>query len=164
MKKMFKMISAAAVVVAAAVALTACSVSDSSSTTTTVSDPWVRVTAPKQTNSAAYMKITVSEDDVLTEASVPSSIAGRAELHETTKPMNDMSMDMSSTEMNDMTGMKQVSSIKVPADGGVTLKPGGFHIMIMDLVKPITDGEEVAVTLTFEKAGEVVANAVASEG
>ena len=162
MKKMFKMISAAAVVVTAAVALTACSTSESSSTT--VSDPWVRVTAPKQMNSAAYMKITVSEDDVLTGASVPSSIAGRAELHETTKPMEDMSMDTSSTEMNDMTGMKQVSSINVPADGGVTLKPGGFHIMIMDLAKPVTEGEEVAVTLTFEKAGKVVVDAVAREG
>jgi copper(I)-binding protein len=110
------------------------------------------------------MKITVSEDDVLTSASVPSSIAGRAELHETTKPMDNASSDMNSTTMNDMTGMKQVSSINVPADGGVTLAPGGFHIMIMDLAEPIMAGEKVAITLTFEKAGKVEVNAVAREG
>jgi copper(I)-binding protein len=162
MKKMFTMVAAAALVVVAAVALAACGSSDSA--TATVSDPWVRVTAPKQTNSAAYMKITVSEDDVLTSASVPSSIAGRAELHETTKPMDNASSDMNSTTMNDMTGMKQVSSINVPADGGVTLAPGGFHIMIMDLAEPIMAGEKVAITLTFEKAGKVEVNAVAREG
>ena len=163
MKKIITIIAAMTLAALTTVALTSCAQKDSSSSWS-VSDAWVRVTAPKQTNSAAYMKITVSEDDVLTNVSVPSSIAARAELHETTKPMDDMSMDTSSTEMNDMTGMKQVSSINVPADGGVTLKPGGFHIMIMDLAKPVTEGEEVAVTLTFEKAGKVVVDAVAREG
>jgi copper(I)-binding protein len=144
-----------------------------SSDEATVTDPWVRVTAPKQTNTAAYMKITVTEDDTITAASVPSSVADRAELHETTGSMADSgSMDnmenMDSMdgekEMDSMTGMKEVSSIKVPADGGVQLKPGGFHVMIMELKKPVSMGEKVPVTLTFEKAGKVTVDAEAREG
>ena len=162
MKKIITIIAAMTLAALTTVALTSCAQKDSSSSWS-VSDAWVRVTAPKQTNSAAYMKITVSEDDVLTNVSVPSSIAARAELHETTKPMDDMSMDTSSTEMNDMTGMKQVASINVPAAGGIRLEPGGFHIMIMDLVKPIKLDELVPLTLTFRKAGKVKVEASASE-
>ena len=162
MKKIITIIAAMTLAALTTVALTSCAQKDSSSSWS-VSDAWVRVTAPKQTNSAAYMKITVSEDDVLTNVSVTSSIAARAELHETTKPMDTMSMETNPTEMHNMVGMRQVSSIKVPAAGGIRLEPGGFHIMIMDLVKPIKLDELVPLTLTFRKAGKVKVEASASE-
>lgn len=154
-----------AAVALASVAVAGCG--SSSSDKATVSDPWVRVTAPKQTMTAAYMNIKVTEDDVITAASVPSSVADRAELHETTSSAGEtgsMGSTANSKEMDSMTGMKQVSSIKVPADAGVQLKPGGYHVMIMELKKPVEMGDTVPVTLTFEKAGKVTVDAEAREG
>ena len=45
--------------------------------------------------------------------------------------------------------------LDVPAGGSVTLRPGSFHIMLMQLDQPLQQGETVPVTLTFEKAGPV---------
>jgi len=50
-------------------------------------------------------------------------------------------------------GMQEVSSIEIPAGGSVQLKPGGYHIMLMELAAPLKKGETVALTLTFEKGG-----------
>ncbi|MFN8040609.1 MAG: copper chaperone PCu(A)C [Acidimicrobiales bacterium] len=50
-------------------------------------------------------------------------------------------------------GMQEVSSIEIPAGGSVQLKPGGYHIMLMELAAPLKKGETVAITLTFEKGG-----------
>jgi copper(I)-binding protein len=63
--------------------------------------------------------------------------------------------DSNSTSMSDgsMT-MRQVKSIEIPADGMVMLKPGGFHIMLMELAKPLVKGETFDLTLHFEKAGD----------
>lgn len=51
--------------------------------------------------------------------------------------------------------MRQVSSIEVPAQNKVELKPGGLHIMLMGLKKPLQDGDVVPVSLTFE-SGETL--------
>lgn len=51
--------------------------------------------------------------------------------------------------------MRQVSSIEVPAQDKVELKPGGLHIMLMGLKKPLQDGQMVPVSLTFE-SGETL--------
>ena len=166
---------AAALVATASLGLAACGSDDDTKTTTataeavTVTSPWARVTAAEAKTSAAYMTIASKDGDVLTKASVPASIAGMAQLHETTtsgdsmdgESMDGESMDSGSTTA--MKGMKEVSSIEIPAGGSVQLKPGGYHIMLMELAKPITAGETVPVTLTFEKAGEVTVDAVARE-
>lgn len=52
--------------------------------------------------------------------------------------------------------MRQVESIAVPAGGAAELKPGGDHIMFIDLKKPLAEGEKVPVTLVFAKAGKKV--------
>ena len=164
---MKRMTTIAAVLVAAATfGLAACGSDDDTTTTAaesaeavTVTGPWTRVTAAEATTGAAYMTIASKDGDVLTKASVPSSVAGMAQLHETTTSGD--SMDGES--MAGMKGMKEVSSIEIPAGGTVQLKPGGYHIMLMELAKPITAGETVPVTLTFEKAGEVTVDAVARE-
>jgi copper(I)-binding protein len=51
--------------------------------------------------------------------------------------------------------MQHVDAIAVPADGIAELAPGGYHVMFMGLSEPFEAGDEVPVTLTFEKAGEV---------
>ena len=52
--------------------------------------------------------------------------------------------------------MQQVKSLAVPAAGGVELKPGGYHIMLIDLVKPLEVGQTFDITLTFALAGDIV--------
>ncbi len=49
--------------------------------------------------------------------------------------------------------MQEVSSIEIPAGGSVQLKPGGYHIMLMELAAPLKKGDTVAITLTFTKGG-----------
>lgn len=143
----------------------------------TVSDVWARQV---QQNGAAYMTIKGgSEADALVKAEVPADIAGSAELHETTGAAGSTTMgdgSMPSTTMKDgsmstttmagsggsnttamggsgMMEMKPVDRIAVPADGTVELKPGGYHVMLLDMKKTLKAGDTFEVTLTFETAG-----------
>lgn len=58
-------------------------------------------------------------------------------------------------EEDGMMAMRKVEAIDVPANGEAVLKPGGFHLMFIGLKAPLVEGETVAVTLVFEKAGDV---------
>ncbi|GIK76974.1 MAG: copper chaperone PCu(A)C [Acidobacteria bacterium] len=170
MKKMMYMAATAA----AALAIAGCGSDDGSDGTTaaagetSVSDAWARVTTPTQTTGAAYMTIESPGGDTLTAASVPSSVAGEAQLHEATgeEPMDsggsmDSTAPMGSGE--GMMGMREVDHVVIPADGTLTLEPGGYHIMLLDLVKPIEPGATIPVTLELEKAGEIEVDATAEE-
>jgi hypothetical protein len=80
-----------------------------------------------------------STDDVLIAAESP--VSGRVELHEM-------------AVVNDVMTMRQLKDgIPVPAGETVELKPGGLHLMFMDVNEPFVEGGQVSVTLTFEKAG-----------
>lgn len=129
---------------------------------TAVNDAWARVTTPTQAAGAAYMTIESPDGDTLTGASVPSSVAGDAQLHETT---DEGSMDSTDSmgSGDAMMGMKEVDQIEIPAGGTVTLEPGGYHIMLMDLAKPIESGDTIPVTLDFEQAGRIEVDATARD-
>jgi copper(I)-binding protein len=47
------------------------------------------------------------------------------------------------------------NGVEIPAGGSVEFKPGGYHLMFMDLARPVKEGESFSGTLTFEKAGTV---------
>jgi len=163
----------AAVIVAAGLALSACGSSKNTATTTAttapvkaevaVTDAWVRQSPAATTLGAAYLTLTSSVDDQLVAASVPTTVAAKTELHETVVATTDTTKMGSSTTMmrsgSTMMGgsgemkMQPVSSIDLPAGQAVALKPGGYHIMMIDLVKPLTVGEEITITLTFAGAG-----------
>jgi copper(I)-binding protein len=64
---------------------------------------------------------------------------------------SDTTMAMGEGEM----GMRPVEFIELPAGEAVELKPGGYHIMFIDLVKPLEVGTSIALTLVFENAGEI---------
>lgn len=98
-------------------------------------------TAPKQPVAAGFLKIeNKGAADQLVSASSP--VAGEVQLHE-------MAMD------GNVMKMRQVKDIVVPAGGAVELKPGGMHLMFMNLKAPLAAGETVPVKLKFAKAGEV---------
>ena len=85
------------------------------------------------------------EPDALIAAN--AAIADSTELHETI------------TE-GASTRMEPVDRIDIPAGANVELKPGGFHVMLQGLGSAIEVGDEVPLTLTFEKAGEMQVTAV----
>jgi periplasmic copper chaperone A len=134
-----------------ALALTACSPSGSSGGSPTavaggaltVGDAWVRA-APAGGTSAAYLSLTNGRDapDTLVGVSAPD-LTDTASLHET------------SSDGSGMTGMAHTDSLTIPAGGTVALRPGGFHIMIMDLKQDLAAGDRVPLVLTFEQAGVV---------
>lgn len=101
----------------------------------TVQDSWIRATAPGQTVAGGYMKITSAKPSALISVSTP--LTARAELHE---------MSMQGGVMK----MRAVPKIELPAGKTVELKPGGYHLMFMNLAKPLHKGDMVPVTLTFE--------------
>lgn len=108
-----------------------------------LTDPWSRETAEGQNAGGAFMSIanTGTASDRLTGGS--SAVAGRVEIHT-------MTME------NDVMRMRQLKDgLEVPAGGEVTLKPGSFHVMLMDLKQPLRAGEKVPLTLTFEGAGTI---------
>jgi copper(I)-binding protein len=76
--------------------------------------------------------------------SISSEIAGRTELH-------DMSVDAQGV----MTMRPVTGGLEIPAGSEVALKRGSYHVMFMDLKRPIEEGESFNGTLTFEKAGTV---------
>ncbi|HRV59099.1 MAG: copper chaperone PCu(A)C [Solirubrobacterales bacterium] len=185
---MKKLVPLATVVLALGIFVAACGSddSDSGSSGVEVTDVWARPTTPTADAGAIYMTINSKDGDSLTAAKVPSSIAGMTQIHETTTDGeatssedsmesgdsmssddsmgSDDSMDSDhSMEGGSMMGMKEVSQIDIPAGETVTLEPGGFHIMLLDLKGQIKAGDTIPVTLTFEKAGTVEVDATAQD-
>lgn len=102
---------------------------------------YTRATVPGQQVAGGFMKIeNKGVADQLISASSP--VAGEVQLHE-------MAMD------GNVMKMRQVKDIPLPAGGAVELKPGGLHLMLMNIKAPLTAGETVPVKLKFAKAGEV---------
>lgn len=100
-------------------------------------DAWVRATVPGQTVAAGYMKLRSSEAAALVDVSTPA--APKSEVHE---------MSMQDGVMK----MRRVTRIPLPADRTVELKPGGYHLMLMNLPRPLKAGEKIPLTLVIEQA------------
>lgn len=145
-----------------------------------VANAWSRTSPANAANGVVYLDLTATTDDALLSASVLASVAGKAELHETvtdgTMPgsttmstvremagegagagamgdeMPGATAPGTSMAGSGMMTMQPVERILLPAGTTVQLKPGGYHIMLLGLVQPLKVGDEVEVTLTFEKA------------
>ncbi len=101
----------------------------------TVKDAWVRATVPQQKATGAFMQLQSAQDAKLLSAQSP--VAGVVEVHE-------MAMD------GGVMKMRAVPSLALPAGKAVELKPGGYHVMLMDLKGQVKDGDTVPVTLVVE--------------
>jgi hypothetical protein len=55
----------------------------------------------------------------------------------------------------DVMRMREIGSLELPAGKTVTLAPGGYHLMLMDLKSPLKAGDTIPIKLRFERAGEV---------
>jgi len=131
----------------------------------TIEGQWARTSPAMASMGAAYMDITSSEGDQLVGVSVPASIAARAEIHEMVPA--DMAMDDSMDEAMDdgemdmgAMVMQQIMAIDLPAGETVTLEPGGYHVMLLDLAEPLAEGDKFNVTLDFAEADDLTVEVV----
>ncbi|MEO8385239.1 MAG: copper chaperone PCu(A)C [Betaproteobacteria bacterium] len=104
-----------------------------------ISESWIKTTVPGSAVSAAYMRIKSAIPFKLVKAE--STAAGIVEIHD--MKMNDGVMEM-----------KALDAIDVPPNKAVELKPGGMHVMLMNVKKPINKGDKIPMTLTFEGANK----------
>lgn len=107
-----------------------------------IENAWSRATAPGAKVGAGYMIIRnkSAAPDRLVGASSPA--AARVETHVHIREGNIMRM-------------REVKGYDIPANGSFELKPGGAHLMFMDIKQPFKEGDRIPATLRFEKAGEV---------
>jgi copper(I)-binding protein len=103
-----------------------------------VKDAWARTSVPGQKATGAFMKITAKEGSRLVAASSP--VAGVTEVHE-------MKMDGNVMKMRAVEG-----GLELPAGKTVELKPGGFHVMLMDLKAALPKDSTIPLTLVFKDA------------
>lgn len=126
MKLVIRTIVAAALMVAA---------SAHAQTNVSVKDAWVRATVPTQKATGAFMQLQAAKDSQFVSASSP--LTPNVEVHE-------MAMQ------GDVMRMRQVQALDLPAGKTVELKPGGYHIMLLNLKAQVKEGETVPFTLVFE--------------
>ena len=105
-----------------------------------VTDPWARVTGKGQQATGVFMNLTAKKATRL--VGVKSELTPVAQVHE-------MKMD------KDVMKMQSIKALDLPAGQTVSLKPGSYHVMLMDLKAPVAEGSHVVVTLMFEDAAGV---------
>ncbi|MCV3207481.1 copper chaperone PCu(A)C [Mesorhizobium sp. YC-39] len=108
-----------------------------------IEHPWSRATPAGAKVAGGYFTVINSGSAPDRLLSISSDISAKAELHE---------MGVKDGVMT----MRPVSGgLEIPAGGKVALKPGGYHLMFVDLKRQPKQGEKFSATLTFEKAGTV---------
>jgi copper(I)-binding protein len=100
-----------------------------------VEGAWARASVPGQKGTGAFMKLTAKDGARLVGASSP--VAGVTEVHE-------MKME------GDVMKMRAVPALELPAGKPVELKPGGYHVMLLDLKAPLAKDTVVPITLVFK--------------
>ncbi len=109
-----------------------------------IDDVWARTGQPGQV-SAAFM-------DVKNKGAADKIVSAHCDCAKATE-LHDMKM------ADGKMLMMQVPAMDVPANGDLKLKPGGYHIMLIGLNRPLVAGETLPIKLKFEKAGEVTVQA-----
>ncbi len=125
-----------------------------------VSAPWARTSPAGASTGAAYLTLTAAQDDALVGASVDASVAAAVQIHATTMAGHDTAGHGSSSGSGSATttgamSMKPVERIELPKGKPVTLEPGGYHLMLVDLAQPLRRGGTVTLTLRFAVGGEL---------
>ena len=100
-----------------------------------VKSAWARPTVAGQTGTGAFMRLTSRDGARIVGAS--SDVAGVVEIHE-------MAMD------GGVMRMRPLRSLELPPNSAVELRPGGNHIMLMELKRPLVTGEKIKVDLRLE--------------
>jgi copper(I)-binding protein len=109
-----------------------------------IDNPWSRATAPGAKVGAGYFTIRNRSEQAERLVGASSPAAARVETHVVEK-------------QGEVMRMREVKGYDVPAKGSFELKPGGPHLMLVDIKRQLKEGEKVPVVLRFQNAGEVKA-------
>ena len=164
-----------------ALALAACGGDDAIS----IDSPWARTSPAATDRGAVYFEISADDADTLVGVSVDESVAAAAEIHEmvmaemegdTSGDMDESmsdDVDESMDDMDDESGsdmemsddqsdgempmmmQEMTSGLPLPAGETVSLEPGSYHVMLLELVEPLETGDEFEVTLTFAEGDDM---------
>lgn len=104
---------------------------------TIVQDAWVRATVPGQASTGAFLTLTASVDSKLLEAQSP--VAKIVQIHQ-------------SSMKDDVMSMQEVPSVILPAGQPVVMDPSSYHVMLINLVNQVKEGDKVPLTLIVEDA------------
>jgi len=107
-----------------------------------IEHPFARATPPGAKAGGAYLSIENSGSTVATLVGAASPVAGAVELHQ-------MAVD------GGVMTMRAVRALDVPPGGKLELKPGGYHIMLLDLKQPLQAGDKIPLKLTFRDVGTI---------
>jgi copper(I)-binding protein len=99
-----------------------------------ISGAWARATVPGQAVGAAYMKINSLTDAVLTD--IESDVSQSTEVH-------------SMTHQDGVMKMRKLNKLDIPAGKTIELTPGGNHLMLIGLKKPLKAGDSLQLKMTF---------------
>jgi periplasmic copper chaperone A len=173
-----RMLARLATIAIIALLVAACSSGSGGSGGIKTSGTWARTSPLVAGAGAAYLVIqnTGSAPDFLLGGS--SDVAKVVEVHETVAIPDGSAapaasgMGMASPKASDggmgtggsMMGMQKMDRLEIPAGGSVELKPGSYHLMLIDLTRELKAGEKIDLTLKFEKAGDVKVTAEVREG
>ena len=133
---MKKLLHTAAIVSTVLAALTTAP-AGAQTATVKVEGAWARASVQGQTGTGAFMRLTAQDGARLVRAESPA--AGVTEVHE-------MKME------GDVMKMRAMPALELPAGKTVELKPGGYHVMLLDLKAPLAKDTAVPLTLVFQDA------------
>jgi len=104
--------------------------------------PWSRPLPAVSVNGAAYMTLMNKGDSPDTLLSVSTPAAKKAEVH-------------NHIMEGGLMKMRPVAALDIAPGGAAVLQPGGYHVMLMGLTKPLVEGQSFPLTLNFERAGSI---------
>ncbi len=107
-----------------------------------IDHPWSRELPPNAAAGGAYFVVHNHGKTADRLVGVQTPQAAKAEMH-------------TMVQLGEVMKMQQLDSVGIPADGEAVFAPGGNHIMLFGLKKPLVAGERFPMTLQFEHAGKV---------
>jgi copper(I)-binding protein len=115
-----------------------------------VSHAWVRAMPPSMKSTAAYLTIENTTGAELVLQSAGTAVARTVEIHRM-------------EQVGEVMKMKAVGELRIPGSGKAVLAPKGYHLMLIDLLRPLQEGETIALVLNFSDGTTVNFDAVVSK-
>ena len=112
-----------------------------------VKEAWIRGVPPSAKSTAAFMTIQNTGSVEMIINSADSEVAEIVQIH-------------TMEQVGEVMKMKELSELRVPANGQISLAPKGYHIMLIGLLKPISEGEVIPLSLNFSDGSIVTVEAV----